>query len=83
MNYEINSLLPDKSFWMATDREQREALNSKYTILCPPVLFTEIARHGLNPNNLWLNLENIIAVPDWLELVKIDLLIEFEQKNLS
>lgn len=74
MNYQIKFLLPDKSFWMATDREQREALSSKYTILCPPILFTEIARHGLNPSNPWLNLENMIVVPHWLEPVKIDLL---------
>ncbi len=81
MNYEINFLLPDKSFWMAITREQREALSSKYTILCPPILFTEIARHGLSPNNPWLNLENIIIAPDWLELVKMDLLTEESAKT--
>lgn len=81
MNHEINFLLPDKSFWIATDREQREALSSKYTILCPPILFTEIARHGLSPNNPWLNLENIIIAPDWLELVKTDLLTEESAKT--
>ena len=80
MNHQIKFLLPDKSFWMATDREQREALSSKYTILCPPILFTEIARHGLSPRNPWLNLENIIVVPHWLELVKIDLLTEESAK---
>ncbi|MDE0316544.1 MAG: hypothetical protein OXM61_16785, partial [Candidatus Poribacteria bacterium] len=80
MNHQINFLLPDKSFWKATDREQREALSSKYTILCPPILFTEFARHGLSPRNPWLNLENIIVIPHWLELVKIDLLIEESAK---
>lgn len=80
MNHQINFLLPDKSFWMAMDREQREALSSKYTILCPPILFTEFARHGLNSRNPWFNLENIIVIPHWLELVKIDLLIEESAK---
>lgn len=80
MNHEINFLLPDKSFWMAITREQRESLSYKYTIFCPPILFTEIARHGLNPRNPWLNLENIIVLPHWLELAKMDLLIEESAK---
>jgi hypothetical protein len=65
---------------MAITRGQRESLSSKYTILCPPILFTEIARHGLSPRNPWLNLENIIIAPDWLELVKMDLLTEESAK---
>lgn len=80
MNHQIKFLLPDKSFWMAITRDQRETLSSKYTILSPPILFTEIARHGLNSRNPWLNLENIIVVPHWLELVKVDLLIEESAK---
>ena len=80
MDYQIKFLLPDKSFWMAITRDQRKALSSKYTILCPPILFTEIARHGLSPSNPWLNLENIISVPHWLELVKMDLLTEESAK---
>ena len=80
MDYQIKFLLPDKSFWMAITRDQRKALSSKYTILCPPILFTEIARHGLSPSNPWLNLENIIAVPHWLEQVKMDLLTEESAK---
>ena len=80
MNDQINFLLPDKSFWMAITREQRETLSSKYTILCPPILFTEIARHGLNSRNPWLNLENIIVIPHWLELAKVDLLTEESAK---
>ena len=80
MNHQIRFLLPDKSFWVAITREKREALSSKYTILCPPILFTEFARHGLNPRNPWLNLENIIVLPHWLELAKMDLLIEESAK---
>ena len=80
MNNQIKFLLPDKSFWMATNREQRETLSCKYTILCPPILFTEIARHGLNSSNPWLNLENIITVYHWLELAKMDLLTEESAK---
>ena len=82
MNHQIKFLLPDKSFWMAITRDQRETLSSKYTILCPPILFTEIARHGLNPRNPWLNLENIIVVPHWLELSKIDLFTEESAKPI-
>ena len=82
MNQQNKFLLPDKSFWMALDREQRKVLSSKYTILCPPILFTEIARHGLTPHNPWLNLENIIVVPHWSEYVKTDLLIEESSKPM-
>ena len=57
MNQQNKCLLPDKSFWVALVPEQRKALSSKYTILCPIILFTEIARHGLRPLNLYLNLE--------------------------
>ena len=81
MNHQIKFLLPDKSFWIATDREQREALSSKYTILCPPILFTEFARHGLSPCNPWLNLENTIVVSHWLDEVKRDLLTEESAKT--
>ena len=76
MNHQNKFLLPDKSFWQALNREQREALISKYTILCPTILFTEIARHGLSPRNPWLNLENIIDLPHWLEYAKMDLLTD-------
>ena len=66
---------------MATTREQREDLSSQYTILCPPILFTEFARHGLSPCNPWLNLENIIVTPHWLDEVKRDLLTEESAKS--
>ena len=80
MKHQIQFLLPDKSIWMAITREQRETLSSKYTILCPPILFTEFARHGLSPRNPYLNMENAIVIPHWLELVKIDLLTEESAK---
>ena len=82
MNQQNKFLLPDKSFWMALDREQRKVLSSNYTILCPPILFTEIARHGLTPRNPWLNLENIIVVPHWSEYAKTDLLVEESSKPM-
>ena len=83
MNQQNKFLLPDKSFWMALDREQRKVLSSNYTILCPPILFTEIARHGLSPCNPWLNLENIIVVPHWSEYAKMDLLTAESSKPMS
>ena len=74
MNHQNEFLLPDKSFWQALNQEQREALVSKNVILCPPILLTEIARHGLKKRNALLNLENIYASPHWLEHAKMDLL---------
>ena len=78
--HENQFVLPDKSFWITLNHEQREALVSKYTILCPPILFTEIARHGLSPCNAYFNLKNIIVVPHWSEEAKMDLLTEESAK---
>ena len=75
-------LLPDKSFWMCLDPEQLDALVSKYTIFCPPILFTEIARRGLKPYNSLRNIENIIAVSHWFDQVKKDLLTEESSKPI-
>ena len=74
MNHQNEFLLPDKSFWQALNRRQREALSSKYTILCPPILLAEIARHKENKFNALLNLENIFTVPSWSRRAKIELL---------
>ena len=74
MNNQYKYLLPDKSFWMMLTPEQRETLSCKYIIVCPFILFTEKARHGLSPHDALRNLENIIAVPHWSDQVKIDLL---------
>lgn len=82
MNNQNRYLLPDKSFWMMLSFEQCEILNSKYTIVCPPILFTERARHGLSPHDALRNLENIIAVPHWSDQVKRDLLTEQSAKPL-
>ena len=75
-------LLPDKSFWIALDSEQREVLSSKYTIFCPFILFTEVARHGLNARNTLLNLENIVFLLHWSERAKMDLLMAESSKPL-
>ena len=83
MNHRNKFLLPDKSFWQALNREQRETLSSKYTILCPIILFTEFARHGLSPRNPWLNLENMIVVHHWSERSKMDLLTEESTRPMS
>lgn len=82
MNHQTKFLLPDKSLWQAFNSEQREALVSKYTILCPPILFTEIVRHGEEKFNALLNRENIIWVPHWLENAKMDLLTEESAKSM-
>ena len=82
MNHQNKYLLPDKSFWMGLGRQQRGALSSKYTILCPIILFTEFARHGLSPDDPYLDLENIIVILDWLEHAKIDLLTEESAKPM-
>ena len=82
MNHQNEFLLPDKSLWQAVNPEQREILSSKYTILCPYILFTEIVRHGLSPRNPYFNLENMISVVHWSEHAKIDLLTETSAKPM-
>ena len=83
MNHQNKFLLPDKSIWKALTREQREALSSKYTILCPIILFTEFARHGLSPRDPWLDLENMIVVHHWSKRAKMDLLTEKSARPMS
>ena len=83
MNHQNKFLLPDKSIWKALTREQREALSSKYTILCPIILFTEFARHGLSPCDPYLDLENMIVVHHWSERAKMDLLTEESARPMS
>ena len=82
MNNQSNLLLPDKSFWMALDREQRNTLVSRYTILCPSILFTEVTRHGKKMYDALLNLENIVWIPLWWEHAKMDLLTEESARPL-
>ena len=82
MNHQNTSVLPDKSLWQALNPEQREALSSKYIILCPIILFTEIVRHGEDKFNALLNLENIFLISHWSELVKMDLLTDESSKPI-
>ncbi len=89
MNQQNKFLLPDKSFLMALDREQRETLSSKYTILCSSILFTEVASSEFKkPDTLFkldtlLNLKNIVLVLHWTEQVKMDLLTAESFKPMS
>ena len=83
MNQQNKFLLPDKSFWQTLNHEQRVALSSKYTILCPIILFTEITRHGLGSLNHYLNLENMIVVHHWSERAKMDLLTDESDRPMS
>ena len=85
MNHQNTSVLLDKSLWRALDREQLQVLSSKYTILCPIILFTEIVRHKedkFNKFNTLLNLENIFLISHWSELVKMDLLTDESSKPI-
>ena len=88
MNQQNEFLLPDKSFLMALDREQRKTLSSKYTILCPPILLTEVASSELKKPDtpfkldMLLNLKNLVLVLHWTEQVKMDLLTAESDKPL-
>ena len=85
MNHQNKSVLLDKSLWRAFNREQLKALSSKYIILCPIILFTEIVRHkedGCHKFDALLNLENIVLVFHWSELVKMDLLMDESSKPI-
>lgn len=85
MNHQNTSVLLDKSLWRALSREQLQALSSKYTLLCPIILFTEIVRHKedeFNKFNALLNLENVVLVFHWSELAKMDLLTDEASKPI-
>ena len=83
MSHQNEFLLPDKSIWKALTREQRVALSSKYTILCPIILFTEFARHELSPDDPYLDLENMIVVHHWSKRAKMDLLTDESDRPMS
>ena len=83
MNHQNEFLLPDKSIWKALTHEQRVALSSKYTILCPIILFTEIAKDGIDMINAILSLDNMIVVHHWSERAKMDLLTEESARPMS
>ncbi len=75
MNKKKKYLLLDKSALMSLNEDQRKALDSKHTILYPPILFAEIAQHGLGTPNLLFNFKNTIDVIYWMQRAKMDLLV--------
>ena len=70
-----NYLLLDKSALMSLNKDQRKVLDSKHTMLYPPILFAEIARHGLDTPNVLFNFKNTIDVTYWMQRAKMDLLV--------
>ena len=69
-------LLLDKSSLQLLNREQRKRLDSKYTILYPPILVVENAQHGLNsdrPSALF-DFRSTVSVLHWGQRAKLDLL---------
>ena len=70
-----NYLLWDKSALTSLNEDQRKVLDSKHTMLYPPILFAEIARHGLDTPNALFNFKNTIDVTYWMQRAKMDLLV--------
>ena len=69
-------LLLDKSVLRLLTPEQRKRLDSKHTILYPPILSIENAQHGLNsdkPSALF-DFRNTVSVLYWVQRAKLDLL---------
>lgn len=52
----------------------RDKLDSKHTMLYPPILFAEIARHGLDKPKALFNFNNTVNVRHWIHRAKKDLL---------
>ena len=67
-------LLLDKSALRLLNSEQRKELDSKHTILYPPILFVENARHGLDRPSALFDFKNTVNVPHWVQRAKLDLL---------
>ena len=67
-------LLLDKSSLRQLNSEQRKKLDSKHTILYPPILFAENARHGLGQPSALFDFQNTISVLHWAQRAKLDLL---------
>ena len=74
-------LLLDKSSLRRLNPEQRKELDSKRTILYPPILFAENARHGLDPPSALFDFKNTVSVPHWAQCAKLDLLKEAPSGN--
>lgn len=70
-----NYLLLDKSALMYLNKDLRRQLDSKYTMLYPPILFAEIAQHGLDYPDPLFNFKNTINVTYWMQRAKMDLLV--------
>ena len=67
-------LLLDKSALMYLNEDLRTQLDSKHTMLYPPILFAEIAQHGLDQPIGWFNFKNTVNVIHWAQRAKIDLI---------
>ena len=67
-------LLLDKSSLRRLNPEQRKELDSKRTMLYPPILFAENAQHGLDPPSALFDFKNTVSVLHWAQCAKLDLL---------
>lgn len=67
-------LLLDKSSLRELNSEQRKKLDSKHTILYPPILLVENAQHGLDQPSALFDFKNTISVLHWAQRAKLDLL---------
>lgn len=67
-------LLLDKSTLLRLNPEQRKVLDSKHTILYPPILFAESAQHGLDQPSALFYFKNTVNVLHWAQRAKLDLL---------
>ena len=67
-------LLLDKSSLRRLNSEQRKELDSKRTMLYPPILFAENAQHGLDPPSTLFDFKNTVSVLHWAQRAKLDLL---------
>ena len=67
-------LLLDNSVLRLLTPEQRKQLDSKHTILYPPILVVENAQHGLDIPSGLLDFENTVSVIHWAQRAKLDLL---------
>ena len=64
----------DKSSLRELNSEQRKELDSKHTILYPPILLVENAQHGLGQPSALFDFQNTISVLHWAQRAKLDLL---------
>ena len=64
----------DKSSLCQLNSGQRKKLDSKHTILYPPILFAESAQHGLDQPSALFHFQNTVSVLHWAQRAKLDLL---------